>query len=178
MTIQRMRPLERNEMNAAQKRVADALTAGPRGAVRGPFPALLRRPELADCARAMGDCLRESGSLSLIQREIIILFVAHFWRADYEWNAHLKIAADAGLDPAIPAAISKNEKPKLDAAEDSIVYDFTAQLLVKRDVDDATYDAALAVFGGSGIVDITATIGYFNFVCMIFNMGRVTAEHQ
>jgi 4-carboxymuconolactone decarboxylase len=176
MTTQRMRPLQRDEMNEAQTHVADALIAGPRGAVRGPFPALLRRPDLADCARAMGDCLRGRSALSVHQKEIIILYVANFWSAHYEWNAHLKIAAQAGLNPEIPDAIAAGRKPKLDRAEDEIVYDFTAALLSKRDVDDATYDRALVAFGEEGIIDIVGTIGYFNFVCMVFNAARITPK--
>ena len=47
MSEPRFTTLTPETMNADQKRVADAIQSGPRGAgVRGPFNALLRSPEL------------------------------------------------------------------------------------------------------------------------------------
>ena len=41
---ERMPPLARDAMNAAQQAAADELMAGPRKAVKGPFVPLLRSP--------------------------------------------------------------------------------------------------------------------------------------
>ena len=45
-------------MTLDQRRVAQAVASGPRGGLRGPFPALLRSPELADRVRHLGDYVR------------------------------------------------------------------------------------------------------------------------
>ena len=63
MTSPRFKPIAPDQMTAAQQRVAQALTQGPRGGVRGPFPALLRIPEFADRVRELGDYVRFEGSL-------------------------------------------------------------------------------------------------------------------
>jgi hypothetical protein len=45
--IERLPPLAAEQMNEAQRAAVDALIAGPRGAVKGPFIALVRSPEFA-----------------------------------------------------------------------------------------------------------------------------------
>ena len=51
----RFKPLSQHDMTLDQRRVAQAVASGPRGGLRGPFPALLRSPELADRVRQLGD---------------------------------------------------------------------------------------------------------------------------
>ena len=46
----RLAPLDLNKLTPDQKKAADAIVAGPRGGLRGPFEPWLRRPELADRA--------------------------------------------------------------------------------------------------------------------------------
>src|ERR1700748_60381 len=93
----RFAPLAEQDMTPEQKRVAHAGASGPRGA----FHALLRRPDLADRVRRLGDFVRFESAFPAPLRELAILLVARFWSAHYEWNAHRKHAVAAGLDPAI-----------------------------------------------------------------------------
>ena len=46
--MSRMPPLDPAKMTEDQKTAAEALAAGPRGGVKGPFIALLRSPQLMD----------------------------------------------------------------------------------------------------------------------------------
>src|SRR5262245_11761927 len=111
MTGPRFKPIPPDDMTPEQKRVVQALTDGPRGGLRGPFPALLRLPELADRVRVLGDYVRFEGTLPAPLRELAILVVARFWSAQYEWYAHSQHAVKAGVDPSVPAAIAKGERP-------------------------------------------------------------------
>jgi len=43
----RLAPLNLNTLSPEQKAVADAIVAGPRGGLRGPFEAWLRAPAIA-----------------------------------------------------------------------------------------------------------------------------------
>jgi MFS family permease len=57
-TSTRMPPLDPDAMTDARRTAAAALTAGPRGGVRGPFVPLLRSPELMDRLQRVGEYLR------------------------------------------------------------------------------------------------------------------------
>ena len=46
--MSRLAPIDPATMTPAQKQAHDAIAAGPRGSVRGPFAALLHNPGVAD----------------------------------------------------------------------------------------------------------------------------------
>jgi 4-carboxymuconolactone decarboxylase len=172
MTGPRFKPLPPDQMTPEQKRVAQALAAGPRGGVRGPFPALLRSPVLADRVRQLGDYVRFETSLSAQLRELTILVVARFWSAQYEWHAHRQHAAKAGLDPSVADAIARGERPSALSADESLVYDLCVELLYDRDVSDKTFEAAVKRFGETTVLDIVSLASYYSFVSLILNVNR------
>lgn len=172
MTGPRFKPLPPEQMTAEQTRVAQALTQGPRGGVRGPFPALLRIPALAERARTLGDYVRFEGTLPQPLRELAILVVARFWSAQYEWYAHSRHAVKAGLDASVPDAIAQGRRPPKLSADEALVYDFCTELLHARDVSDATFAAAAQRFGETTVLELVALAGYYGFVSLILNVNR------
>ena len=173
MTGPRFTPIPPEQMTAEQKRVVQALTDGPRGGLRGPFPALLRLPELADRVRLLGDYVRfEGATLSAPLRELAILVVARFWSAQYEWYAHRQHAVKAGVDPSVPEAIAKGERPPRLSADEALVYDVCSELLNDRDVGDKTFAAAVARFGEAGLLELVGLAAYYGFVSLILNLNR------
>lgn len=178
MTEPRFRPLTDEDMSADQRRVAQALADGPRGGVRGPFHALLRSPELADRVRRLGDYVRFESALDPVLRELVILLVARFWSAHYEWYAHRKAAIELGMSPAIPDAIAQGLRPPALSPDEALVYAFCTQLLADKDVPDATYRAAVDRFGEAAILEMVATAGYYGFVSLILNVNRQPAPDR
>jgi 4-carboxymuconolactone decarboxylase len=172
MTSPRFKPIAPEQMTAAQKRVAQALADGPRGGVRGPFPALLRIPEFADRVRVLGDYVRFEGSLPAPLRELAILVVARFWSAQYEWYAHRQHAVKAGLDPSIAEAIAQGKRPPRLSGDETLVYDLCTELLYDRDVSDATFAAAVERFGETTVLELVGLAAYYGFVSLILNVNR------
>jgi acetyl esterase/lipase/alkylhydroperoxidase family enzyme len=172
MSHERFAPIADDAMTPQQRAVADALISGPRGGIRGPFHALLRNPKLADRVRLLGDCIRFENSLPPVLRELVILIVARFWSANYEWHAHSRMAAELGLGPAIIEAIGLGKRPAALLPDESLVYDFCTELLNDKDIRDATYAAAVGRFGEVAVLDILCTAGYFGFVSLILNAKR------
>ena len=73
---QRFPKLTPEQMTPAQQEVAAAITAGPRGEVRGPFIALLHNPELAGHVQRLGEHLRWKGKLPARLKEMAVLITA------------------------------------------------------------------------------------------------------
>jgi 4-carboxymuconolactone decarboxylase len=169
----RFKPLSQHEMTLDQQRVAQAVASGPRGGLRGPFHALLRSPELADRVRHLGDYVRFESTVPAALRELAILLVARFWSADYEWNAHRRHAATAGLDPSVAEAIEVGRRPAKLTADETLVYDLIMELLHDRDISDATFAAAKARFGERMVIDVIGTAGYYGFISLVLNAGRI-----
>jgi 4-carboxymuconolactone decarboxylase len=172
MTGPRFKPIPPDEMTPEQKRVVQALTDGPRGGLRGPFPALLRIPALADRVRLLGDQVRFESSLPAPLRELAILVVARFWSAQYEWYAHSQHAVKAGIDPSIPEAIAQGRRPDKLAPDQALIYDFCTELLHGRDVSDATFEAAVKRFGETTVLELVSLAAYYSFVSLVLNANR------
>src|SRR5262249_52608242 len=75
MTV-RLPPMEAQAMSEAQRKAAEALIAGPRKAVAGPFIALLRSPELLDRMQRVGEYLRFDNAIPQRLVELAILLAA------------------------------------------------------------------------------------------------------
>ena len=71
MKTVRMPPLDPATMGEAQKKAADALSAGPRGSVKGPFIPLLRSPELMERLQKVGEYLRFQSALEPRRRHLV-----------------------------------------------------------------------------------------------------------
>ena len=168
----RFKPLTYDQLTPEQKTMVEHLFAGERGGMNGPFNVLLRSPETGDLAQKLGAQLRFHSALSAKQRELAIIITARYWTAQYEWTAHRKLAMQAGISPAIADAIAAGKRPASLEPDQEIVYNFCNEILNTKQVSDATYKAAVDKLGERGVVDLTALVGYYQFVSMILNLDR------
>lgn len=97
--VERMPPIASGAMTEAQRQAAEALAAGPRGGVKGPFIALLRSPELLDRLQQVGEYLRFRSSLEPRISEFLMLIVSRQWTQQFEWAVHVPLALKAGVAP-------------------------------------------------------------------------------
>jgi 4-carboxymuconolactone decarboxylase len=171
----RMPPLPRGKMTAAQKKARQELVAGRRGELSGPFIPSLRSPEFMTRLQKLGEYLRYDNFLKPRLREMVILLTAREWTQEFEWGVHCPLALKNGLKPEIVAAIAEGRRPLKMAQGEEIVWDFFVELLRKKSVSDATYARAVKKFGEQGVVDLTGTIGYYSTLAMIMNVARTPA---
>lgn len=169
---ERMPPLTREQMTDAQRSAADAIAAGPRGSVRGPYNSILRSPGFMEHCQKLGGYVRFDCPLDMRIREMAALMGARHWTQQFEWFVHVPHAVKAGLDQAIIDAIKAGHRPLRMAHDEGIVYDFMIELLNNHGVSDASYKRALDEFGEAGIVDLVGTVGYYIMIGMIMNVAR------
>jgi 4-carboxymuconolactone decarboxylase len=172
-TTPRFPHLPVESLSPEQKVVYDKLVNGPRKGIRGPFGALLRNPTLADRVSQLGDSVRFESSLPDTIREMMILMVARFFKARYEWHAHGMILKGLGFADDKIEAIGRRQRPNGLTEDETIVFDFVTELLNDGEITDPTFDKAKSRFGEITVLDILATAGYFGFVSMILNAIRL-----
>ena len=170
---ERFPTLKPEDMTAEQRRVADAIMAGPRKSMGGPFNAWLRSPALADKLQQVGEQVRFHSSLPPRLSEFAILITARAWDADYEWYAHYPLAMKAGLAPKVAADLAKSRRPRAMAADEAAVYDLLCELRRTHHVSDPTYARAQKSLGDQGVVDLVALGGYYDLVSMTLNTAEV-----
>ncbi len=170
----RLKELTPETMTPEQRRVAEAIQSGPRGAgLRGPFNALLRSPELADAVQKVGEYIRFKSSIPPRLNELAIIIAGRRWTAQYEFYAHRRLALQAGLKPEIADAVAEGRRPDGMDADETIVYDFTTELLNTGQVSDATYQRTLGRFDERGVIDLVGAVGYYSVVSLVLNVAQV-----
>ncbi|HET6184401.1 MAG TPA: carboxymuconolactone decarboxylase family protein [Acetobacteraceae bacterium] len=174
MAAGRFTELTPETMSPEQRKVADSIQSGPRGAgLRGPFNALLRSPELAEHVQKLGAYVRFHSSIPAKLNELAIIITGRRWTAQYEFYAHRRLALEAGLAPAIADAVAEGRRPQGMSAEESEVYDFATELVNSGEVSDSTFAKVKARFGERGVMDLVGACGYYSLVSMVLNVAQV-----
>ena len=161
------------EFTPEQRRVYDAVVAGPRGVMRGPLRAVIHRAELADKWQQLGELLRYRTSLEPRLSELAILVTARHWDSQFEWFAHVPPARKAGLGEELIKNIRLGKRPVLQRIDERAVYDYAIELLERHQVSNSTYDQTLSILKIVGIVELTALVGYYSMVAMTLNAHEI-----
>jgi 4-carboxymuconolactone decarboxylase len=172
---ERLGPIPPEQMNPAQRAVAQAIIEGPRGAVYGPFVPLLRSPELMEHAQRMGEYLRYRSAVGTRLSELAILVTAREWNQQVEWAIHEPIARQVGITADVINAIARRERPKAMLVDEEVVYDFCLELQRDKRVSDRVYRDAVALFGEQGAVDLMGLNGYYTLLAMVMNAAQTEA---
>jgi 4-carboxymuconolactone decarboxylase len=162
-------------MNDAQRQAAQALIAGPRKGVYGPFLPLLRSPVLLERVAKVGETLRFDSVLEVRIRELATCAAARHVSNQFEWTMHAPLARQAGVSEDAIEALRVGARPRDVASDEETALDFTRELLQSHGVCDATYARALQLFGEQGVVELASLVGYFVMVSWVMNVARTPA---
>jgi 4-carboxymuconolactone decarboxylase len=169
----RLKALTVDEMDDAQRALAERMVASKTGQIIGPMNAWLRWPPLAERAFAFGDYARHGSTHDKRISELAILIVARHWTAQVEWCVHKVEALNAGLAPAIVDAIEARRRPDFVNEDEAIAYTLLSELIDTKGVGDETYRRAVEYFGEAKLVELIAIFGHYNHVAMVLNTFRV-----
>ena len=170
----RMPPIPADKQTAAQKKaIADYKDLRKADLTGPPWTVLLRVPDLVVPSLQLRLHNQTAANpLGAKLTEFAILIAAREWTNNFEWNAHSRAAATAGLDATIIVAIADGSRPQRMAEDEEILYDFCVELLHNKSVSDPTYARALAKFGEAGVVEAASLEGYYTFLSMVMNTAR------
>jgi 4-carboxymuconolactone decarboxylase len=121
----------------------------------------------------MGERVRFHMSVPDKLKELAILLTARYWAAQFEWLAHRRAGAQAGLSEETIKAIAEGRRPVGMSEDEETVYTFITELFKTRQVDDTTFAAAKSRFGERGVVDLLISAGYYQMVSMFMNVDRL-----
>jgi 4-carboxymuconolactone decarboxylase len=164
-----------DRLTAQQQAIVDAINAGPRGRFMnaGPFAVFLHAPTYGMLAQQLGGHLRFKTSVPPRLSEFAILCTGQFWKAQFEWYAHAKIAAEQGVKDATIRALHAGRAPKSAPRDEMAIYAFVRELYARRRVSDATYAKVQKILGDEGIVELVGILGYYVLISMTLNVFRM-----
>jgi 4-carboxymuconolactone decarboxylase len=161
------------ELTPEQRRVHDAVVAGPRGQVIGPLRAVIHSPDLAERWSRLGEFLRFGTCLPPRLNELAIIVTGRRWSSQIEWWVHARVAAEAGLPAEAIEAIRIGEPPVFTDADDAVIYEYARQMQLDGRVNEAAYHAVTERWGARGVVELTGVIGYYTMVSMTLNAHEI-----
>ncbi|WP_313629591.1 carboxymuconolactone decarboxylase family protein [Pseudomonas sp.] len=171
--MNRLPPIDPDNLNDAQREVYERIANGPRKGVRGPLAIWLHRPELAECAQALGRYCRYDTCLEPRLSELAILLMGRHWLAEYEWAAHKPFALEAGLSPEIVDAIRDDQEPAFYKKDEALVYKFVRELHAQRGISDDLYSQIVELMGTDAAVDLVGIAGYYTLISMTIKVFEV-----
>lgn len=169
----RIKPLNREEMTPAQRKVVAAAIAGKRGTAPPPLLAWLQSPEFAQRAQHLGEFVRYETSLPPRLSELAILVTARFWTSQYEWYAHKRESLKVGIDPGVIDAIARRERPLLEDPKALAVYEFSQALHETHAVPQSLFEKARQALGEQGVVELIGILGYYTLISMTLNAFEI-----
>ncbi|WP_395312150.1 PGRS repeat-containing protein [Mycobacterium sp. AMU20-3851] len=141
------------------------------GRLLGPLNAYLYNPVVGEAIFNVGNTF-SSSSLSARVKEIVILSVGGKWGSPYELYAHELVARMVGVPEAAVVSLASGQPPVGLTGNELVAAQFVQELISTYRVSTATYQAAEAAFGQTGVVDmvnlastylgVSATLNAFN----------------
>jgi 4-carboxymuconolactone decarboxylase len=124
-------------------------------------------------AQQLGGHVRFGTSVPPRLSEFAILCTGQFWKAQYEWHAHARIAAKQGVKETTIRDLKAGRAPKSAPRDEMAIYDFIRELYTTRRVSSATYARVRKLLGDAGIVELVGILGYYVLISMTLNVFRV-----
>jgi len=161
-----------SEWTAEQRRAVQEISAGPRGALIGPFRPLLHSPDLMDRLQRTGEYIRWYSNMSERLREMVILMTAHRWNQEFEWSHHRPIAEACGLSSVTIEALARGLQPDDLTPEALAVWTLADEILRTGSATQGAVSNALAAVGSRDVVEYVATVGYYSTLAFVMNVSH------
>lgn len=172
----RMPQLPTAVLTPEQQEAVAAISAGPRGALFGPFVPLLRSPGAMVRLQEVGAYLRFGSGLPKAVLELAILQVARARNQAFEWGYHCPLALDAGVPRDVVADVAAGREPRSMQEPLATGYAIVAHVLADDAIPDELYDRAIDLLGEEGLIDLVVCAGYYTTLAMVMNTTGTDAD--
>jgi len=140
------------------------------------YKMLLASPPLAEGWLAFLTAVRQKAVLAGRYREAAIIRIAVLNGADYECQAHLPFAREAGWNEHQVAALAAGHVPDGATAADRAVLAYTDAMTRAVHVPDAVFAALRPHFSARELVELSVTIAAYNCVSRFLEALQVDPE--
>jgi len=127
-------------------------------------------------ARWRSGMLLDKGSITLRQRELVILRTTARLGAEYEWGVHIGFfAAKAGFGE-VERAATVHAGPEAWTGAEAVLVRIADALIDTATLDDALWAEAAAHFSPAQLVEILSLVGLYHMVSFVVNASGIARE--
>ena len=151
--------------SAEAQRVAERIKQERGGRLLNLFRMQLHNPAIAEAWLQLGTAVRFQSELDAATRELAICEVASVTGAEYEWRAHRRIALEEGIsEEQVGALPDWQAQADRFSAKQQAVLAYAQRSTASVQVDQATFDALRPHLSDRQLVELVATVAYYNMV--------------
>jgi 4-carboxymuconolactone decarboxylase len=173
----RIEDVRREDLPPRQQEMLDALLRSrPRKTLTGPFSVLIHTPGIAEPADRLVNYFRHKPVLGRRLIELIILLMVRDATAQYAWSVHEPTALKEGLTQQTIDAIRARRRPDFRREDESLMYDFIAELAATKTVSAATFERAKAAFGLEGLIEAVSCAGLYGMIGFVLNVFDIPPQ--
>jgi alkylhydroperoxidase family enzyme len=129
---------------------------------------LARHPALMHAFHSFNGHILSSSTLTPRQRELLILRVAAVRDAEYEWEQHVILAGEAGIDDQEIARVRLGADAAGWSLFDAAMLRAVDELVTDALVSDATWAALAEAMDDQQLMDLVFTVGAYDLLAMAF----------
>ena len=146
------------------------------GRVLNLYKVMAHSPRVGRYFLRLGNSILFKGTVPPNLRELAILRVGHLNQAKYEWTQHVPMALRAGVREEQIEALADWEKSGKFNEREQAVLRYTDEVTRNIRVKDDTFAGVRSFLNEEGVVELTATIGYYGMVCRILEAFQIELE--
>ncbi len=170
----RVLPLEEHEWSDEQRTLMEPFVK--QGTAWNVFKTLVRHPSLFKRWMPFANHVLFKQTLSMREREMLILRIGWLCRAPYEWTQHVQIGLKAGLNEAEIARIADGPDAPGWSEHDAALMRAADELHRDSCLSDATWNTLGKRYTTEQMVDVVFTVGQYNMVSMALNTFGVAID--
>ena len=129
----------------------------------------MHSPELAQRTLHLGSYVRFESTLDHKVVELTALVSARELDSKHEWAAHVIHGQKAGISMETIRAVYEKKGTESFSSEDAQIVSFVREMIQTHRVSEPTFQAIYGRFGEKGMVELTATVGYYAMLACTLN---------
>jgi AhpD family alkylhydroperoxidase len=139
---------------------------------------LARHPKLMRAYHTFNGHILFTSTLTPRERELLVLRVAAVREAVYEWEQHVVLAAEAGLDDEEIARVAVGADAPGWSPVEAAMLRAVDELISDAMVIDATWAVLASTFDDQQLMDLVFTVGAYDLLAMAFRSFEIQLDED
>jgi alkylhydroperoxidase family enzyme len=135
-----------------------------------------RHPRLAHAFNTFNGHILATTTLTLRQRELLVLRVGHVRDAVYEWKQHVVVGRQVGLDDDEIARVAAGPDAPGWSAPEAAMLRAVDELIAHATITDGTWAVLTETLDDQQLMDLVFTVGAYDVLAMAFRAFGVQVD--
>lgn len=167
--MSRLPTVKRDDLSEADHHAWDEIARTHRGAVAGPFSALIHVPPMGLKVSELEAYFRFEGQLSAADRELVVCTVTKYHGAAFPYQIHDNLAREAGASEAALQVVASGVAALGLTQRETLLIELARELCEHATLSPASFERAKAELGEKVLVEAVTLCGHYTMISFVAN---------